>query len=145
MNRIDLEGRKAVVTGGAQGIGYAIAERLLESGAAVAIWDKDGEEVEAAAERLAVLGYDNVETKIADGYHGCPECGPFDAIVVTAAADHVPPPLVDQLKLGGRMVIPVGGMFATQHLTLVEKTGSGEILTRQLLPVRFVPFTRRRQ
>jgi protein-L-isoaspartate(D-aspartate) O-methyltransferase len=97
---------------------------------------------ETAAERLAALGYANVETKIADGYHGWPECGPFDAIVVTAAADHVPPPLVDQLKPGGRMVIPVGGMFATQHLTLVEKTGSGEVLTRQLLPVRFVPFTR---
>ena len=97
---------------------------------------------EAATTRLAALGYDNVETKIADGYHGWPECGPFDGIVVTAAADHVPPPLVDQLKPGGRMVIPVGGMFATQHLTLVEKTGSGEVLTRQLLPVRFVPFTR---
>ena len=97
---------------------------------------------EAAAKRLAALGYANVETKIADGYHGWPECGPFDAIVVTAAADHVPPPLVEQLKPGGRMVIPVGGMFATQHLTLVEKTESGEVLTRQLLPVRFVPFTR---
>jgi protein-L-isoaspartate(D-aspartate) O-methyltransferase len=100
---------------------------------------------EAAAERLTALGYANVETKIADGYHGWPECGPFDGIVVTAAADHVPPPLVDQLKPGGRMVIPVGGMFAIQHLTLVEKTGSGEVLTRQLLPVRFVPFTRRGQ
>jgi protein-L-isoaspartate(D-aspartate) O-methyltransferase len=97
---------------------------------------------EAAAEHLAAQGYGNVETKIADGYHGWPECGPFDGIVVTAAADHVPPPLVDQLKPGGRMVIPVGGMFATQHLTLVEKTGSGEVLTRQILPVRFVPFTR---
>ncbi len=100
---------------------------------------------EAAAERLTALGYANVETKIADGYYGWPECGPFDGIVVTAAADHVPPPLVDQLKPGGRMVIPVGGMFAVQHLTLVEKTGSGEVLTRQLLPVRFVPFTRRKQ
>jgi protein-L-isoaspartate(D-aspartate) O-methyltransferase len=97
---------------------------------------------EAATGNLAAQGYGNVETKIADGYHGWPECGPFDGIVVTAAADHVPPPLVDQLKPGGRMVIPVGGMFATQHLTLVEKTGSGEVLTRQLLPVRFVPFTR---
>lgn len=97
---------------------------------------------EAAAQRLAVLGYDNVETKVADGYHGWSECGPFDGIVVTAVADHVPPPLVDQLKLGGRMVIPVGGMFSTQHLTLIEKTESGEILTRQLLPVRFVPFRR---
>ena len=100
---------------------------------------------EAAAERLTALGYGNVEAKIADGYHGWPECGPFDGIVVTAAADHVPPPLVDQLKPGGRMVIPVGGMFATQYLTLVEKTGSGEVLTRQLLPVRFVPFTRAAQ
>ncbi|MEE8455395.1 MAG: protein-L-isoaspartate(D-aspartate) O-methyltransferase [Limibaculum sp.] len=100
---------------------------------------------EAAAERLAALGYANVETRIADGYHGWPECGPFDGIVVTAAADHVPPPLVDQLKPGGRMVIPVGGMFAVQHLTLVEKTASGEVLTRQLLPVRFVPFTRAKQ
>ena len=100
---------------------------------------------EAAAGRLAALGYANVETKIADGYHGWPECGPFDGIVVTAAADHVPPPLVDQLKPGGRMVIPVGGMFAIQHLTLVEKTETGEVLTRQLLPVRFVPFTRRGQ
>jgi protein-L-isoaspartate(D-aspartate) O-methyltransferase len=100
---------------------------------------------EAAAERLAALGYANVETRIADGYHGWPDCGPFDGIVVTAAADHVPPPLVDQLKPGGRMVIPVGGMFAVQHLTLVEKTGSGEVLTRQLLPVRFVPFTRAKQ
>jgi protein-L-isoaspartate(D-aspartate) O-methyltransferase len=97
---------------------------------------------EAAVENLAAQGYGNVKTKIADGYHGWPECGPFDGIVVTAAADHVPPPLVDQLKPGGRMVIPVGGMFATQHLTLVEKTGSGEVLTRQILPVRFVPFTR---
>jgi protein-L-isoaspartate(D-aspartate) O-methyltransferase len=96
---------------------------------------------EAATERLAALGFANVAVKIADGYHGWQECGPFDGIVVTAAADHVPPPLVDQLKPGGRMVIPVGGMFATQHLTLVEKTGSGEVLTRQLLPVRFVPFT----
>jgi protein-L-isoaspartate(D-aspartate) O-methyltransferase len=97
---------------------------------------------EAAVENLAAQGYGNVKTKIADGYYGWPECGPFDGIVVTAAADHVPPPLVDQLKPGGRMVIPVGGMFATQHLTLLEKTGSGEVLTRQILPVRFVPFTR---
>ena len=99
----------------------------------------------AAGERTAALGYVNVATKIAGGCRGGPDCVPFDGIVVTAAADHVPPPLVDQLKPGGRMVIPVGGMFAIQHLTLVEKTGSGEVLTRQLLPVRFVPFTRAAQ
>jgi protein-L-isoaspartate(D-aspartate) O-methyltransferase len=97
---------------------------------------------EAAAVRLSELGYDNVDVKVADGYHGWPECGPFDGIVVTAAADHVPPPLVDQLKPGGHMVIPVGGRFAVQYLTLVEKTAAGELVTRQLLPVRFVPFTR---
>ncbi|HEU0222914.1 MAG TPA: protein-L-isoaspartate(D-aspartate) O-methyltransferase [Paracoccaceae bacterium] len=97
---------------------------------------------EAAIARLAELGYRNVETRIGDGYHGWPECGPFDGILVTAAADHVPPPLVQQLKPGGRMVIPVGGPFAVQFLTLVEKNASGEVRSRQLLPVRFVPFTR---
>jgi protein-L-isoaspartate(D-aspartate) O-methyltransferase len=95
-----------------------------------------------AAALLEELGYDNIETKIADGYHGWPECGPFDGIVVTAAADHVPPPLVAQLRPGGRMVIPVGHAFATQHLILVEKTADGEITSRQLLPVRFVPLQR---
>jgi protein-L-isoaspartate(D-aspartate) O-methyltransferase len=95
-----------------------------------------------AAERLGRLGFDDVEVRVADGYHGWPECGPFDAIVVTAAADHVPPPLVEQLKPGGRMAIPVGSVFGIQHLTLVEKTAAGEVRVRQLLPVRFVPLTR---
>jgi protein-L-isoaspartate(D-aspartate) O-methyltransferase len=96
----------------------------------------------AAAERLERLGYANVDVRVADGYQGWPECGPFDAILVTAAADHVPPPLVRQLKPGGHMVVPVGGVFAIQHLTLVEKTELGRVRTRQLLPVRFVPLTR---
>ncbi len=96
----------------------------------------------AAAARLARLGYRNVTVRIADGYHGWPDCGPFDGIVVTAAADHVPPPLVAQLKPGGRMVIPVGRPFATQFLILVEKTKAGEVHSRQILPVRFVPFRR---
>ncbi len=99
----------------------------------------------AAAERLQRLGYANVETRIGDGYYGWPSCGPFDAIVVTAAAGQVPPPLIEQLKPGGRMVIPVGGPFAIQHLVLVRKQADGTVTTRQLLPVRFVPFTRRRQ
>jgi protein-L-isoaspartate(D-aspartate) O-methyltransferase len=97
---------------------------------------------ETAAERLARLGYGNVEARVGDGYHGWPECGPFDGIVVTAAADHVPPPLVAQLKPGARMVIPVGSAFGIQHLTLVEKTAAGEVRARQLLPVSFVPLTR---
>jgi len=95
----------------------------------------------SAAERLRRLGYANVTVRAGDGYHGWPERGPFDAIVVTAAADHVPPPLVKQLKPGGKMVIPIGGPFFTQVLTFVEKDGRGRIRTRQLLPVRFVPLT----
>ena len=92
-------------------------------------------------ERLPKLGYDNVTTKLGDGYYGWAEHGPFDAIVVTAAASHVPPPLVEQLKPGGRMVIPVGGRFQTQHLLLIEKTANGDIRTRQITAVRFVPLT----
>ena len=96
----------------------------------------------AAAARLARLGYDNVEVRIGDGYNGWETCGPFDSIIVTAAAGHVPPPLVRQLKSGGRMVIPVGGPFAPQQLVLVEKRTDGRVTTRQLLPVRFVPLRR---
>lgn len=100
---------------------------------------------ETAARHLKDLGYDNVQTRIGDGYFGWPECGPFDGILVTAAAGHVPPPLVKQLKPGGRMVIPVGSVFGPQFLVLVEKTSGGQITTRQLLPVRFVPLTRESQ
>jgi protein-L-isoaspartate(D-aspartate) O-methyltransferase len=98
-----------------------------------------------ATDRLAELGFDNVRTKIGDGYDGWPDCGPFDGIVVTAAASHIPPPLVRQLKPGGRMVIPVGPPFAVQHLTLVYKDAAGAVTTRQLLPVAFVPFRRATQ
>jgi protein-L-isoaspartate(D-aspartate) O-methyltransferase len=96
----------------------------------------------AAEERLERLGYDNVRTSTGDGYYGAPEAAPFDAIVVTAAANQVPPPLIQQLKPGGRMVIPVGGGFALQHLMLVEKDEGSRVRTRQTLPVRFVPLTR---
>ena len=94
-----------------------------------------------AASRLAQLGYGNVTTSLGDGYFGWPEHAPFDAIVVTAAASHVPPPLIEQLKPGGRMVIPVGGRFTVQYLLLLEKTEEEEILTRQITAVRFVPLT----
>ncbi|MCK4707577.1 MAG: protein-L-isoaspartate O-methyltransferase, partial [Gammaproteobacteria bacterium] len=77
----------------------------------------------------------------ADGYNGWPEHAPFDSIIVTAAISHIPPPLVQQLKKGGRMVIPVGTRFQTQYLTMVEKDLQGKITTRQVLPVIFVPFT----
>jgi protein-L-isoaspartate(D-aspartate) O-methyltransferase len=94
-----------------------------------------------AGDRLARLGYDTVVTRLGDGYFGWEEHAPFDAIVVTAAASHVPPPLIEQLKPGGRMVIPVGGRFAVQYLLLLEKSATGEILTRQITAVRFVPLT----
>ncbi len=95
----------------------------------------------AATHRLRALGYDNVHTRIGDGYYGWPKAGPFDAIVVTAAAPAVPPPLLRQLKPGGRMVIPVGSSFFTQTLMLVRKDARGRVRTQQILPVRFVPLT----
>ena len=94
-----------------------------------------------SAARLKRLGYENVTTKLADGYNGWEEHAPYDAIVVTAAASHVPPPLVQQLKPGGRMIIPVGGRFMTQQLLLLEKTLDNEVITRQVAAVRFVPLT----
>ncbi|MCK5192208.1 MAG: protein-L-isoaspartate(D-aspartate) O-methyltransferase [Desulfobulbaceae bacterium] len=95
----------------------------------------------SAAKRLKSLGYTNVETKLGDGYYGWEEHAPFDAIMVTAAAGQIPPPLIKQLKPGGRMIIPVGGAFMTQYLILVEKRIDGTVSTRQILPVRFVPLT----
>ena len=97
-----------------------------------------------ATARLERLGYDNVTTKLGDGYYGWEEHAPFDAIVVTAAASHVPPPLVQQLRPGGHMIIPVGGRFMIQQLLLLEKTDDDEVITRQIAAVSFVPLTRGR-
>lgn len=96
-----------------------------------------------AAERLKQLGYKQVVVKQGDGYLGWPEHGPFDAIIVTAGAEHVPPPLVEQLKRGGRMVIPVGGAWAVQSLVVIEKLSDGTVRKREDIPVRFVPLTGR--
>jgi len=98
-----------------------------------------------AAERLGRLGYSTVRVKTGDGYYGWEEHAPFDAIIVTCAAGHVPPPLLEQLKPGGRMIIPVGGVYETQYLVLVTKDQQGECRSRQLLPVAFVPMTGRIQ
>jgi len=95
-----------------------------------------------AMETLERLGYTNVSVRIGDGYRGWPEHAPFDAIVVTAAPEQVPEPLIQQLKPGGRLVIPVGSRGQTQSLQVLEKMTSGEIQTTDVLPVRFVPFTR---
>jgi len=96
---------------------------------------------ETATDRLGRFGFDNVETRIGDGYYGWEAAAPFDGIVVTAAASHIPPPLVQQLAAGARMVIPVGDQFTVQQLMLVEKEDDGTVTTRQLMPVRFVPLT----
>jgi protein-L-isoaspartate(D-aspartate) O-methyltransferase len=99
---------------------------------------------ERAKSLLAQLGYHNVAVRIGDGYKGWPQAAPFDAIVVTAAPDHVPQPLVNQLKPGGRMVIPVGSQVAGQDLLLITKSADGRTVSRRTLPVRFVPLTRGR-
>jgi protein-L-isoaspartate(D-aspartate) O-methyltransferase len=97
----------------------------------------------AAAERLKKRGYNKVRVKQADGYYGWKENGPYDAIIVTAAAEFVPPPLIEQLKDNGKMIIPIGSPFMTQTLMLIQKEGK-KIKTKNLLPVRFVPFTRKK-
>jgi protein-L-isoaspartate(D-aspartate) O-methyltransferase len=122
------------------GSGYqaAVLAELAKSVFSIEIVEPLGK---AAHERLQRLGYRQVDVKVADGYYGWPEHAPFDAIMVTAAASHVPPPLVRQLKRGGRMIIPVGTAFLTQHLMLVEKQRDGSVVSRQILPVQFVPLT----
>ena len=95
-----------------------------------------------AKQLLESLNYDNVEVILGDGYFGHEKQAPYNAIVVTAAAEYIPPPLIAQLKDGGKMVIPVGSPFLVQTLMLVEKHGD-KITTTNLMPVRFVPFTRR--
>ena len=122
------------------GSGYqaAILAELVRTVYSIEIIEALGEE---ARERLKRLGYRNVEIHLGDGYYGWEEHAPFDAIVVTAAASYIPPPLIRQLRPGGRMIIPVGSRFMTQQLVLVEKDTEGKLTTRQILPVRFVPLT----
>ena len=93
-----------------------------------------------AAATLARLGYTNVKTRIGDGYQGWPEAAPFDAIIVTAAPDHIPRALIEQLNPGGRLVIPVGTLL--QELMVVRKAADGSTLNETIVPVRFVPLTR---
>lgn len=122
------------------GSGYqaAILAELADRVYTMEIIEPLGRKAEKSLQDLKVK---NVEVRIGDGYYGWPGKGPFDAIVVTAAASHIPPPLVSQLKPGGRMVIPVGSPFMVQQLVMVEKEENGQIRTRQILPVRFVTLT----
>ncbi|MFO0853564.1 MAG: protein-L-isoaspartate(D-aspartate) O-methyltransferase [Candidatus Brocadia sapporoensis] len=124
------------------GSGYqtAVLSRLVRQVYTIEIVKDLGEK---ARLRLKTLGYDNVEVMIGDGYKGWPEHAPFDAIIVTAAAEHIPPPLIDQLKPGGRIVIPVGGVYAVQDLMLITKDASSKVIKESIIPVRFVPLLRK--
>jgi len=117
------------------GVGYqaAILARLVKQVYTVDIID---ELAQAAGRRLGRLGYTNIEVRTGNGYYGWPEHAPFDKIIVTAAPDLVPPPLLAQLKAGGKMVIPTG-IPDKQQLVLVEKSADGKLTTREVLPVRF--------
>ncbi len=123
------------------GSGYQAAV-LAELGAQVYTIEIVAELGQRSAQTLKELGYSAVATRIGDGYLGWPEAAPFDAIVVTAAADEIPKPLLEQLKPGGRLVIPVGAVFDAQDLLLVTKSEDGKTSEREVLPVRFVPLTR---
>ncbi len=129
---------KVLEVGTGSGYQAAILSTLIDKVYSIEIIEPLGQQ---AKERLERLGYTNVQCRIGDGYYGWEEHGPYDGIIVTAAASHVPPPLLRQLKPGGRIVIPVGSRFLTQQLLLVEKDAEGKITTHQVLPVRFVPLT----
>ncbi|HET7202554.1 MAG TPA: protein-L-isoaspartate(D-aspartate) O-methyltransferase [Steroidobacteraceae bacterium] len=131
-------GCRALEVGTGSGYQAAVLSRLCAQVYTLEIVEPLGRQ---ARERLARLGYDNVAVRIGDGYYGWPDVAPFDVIVVTAVAGHVPPPLLKQLKPGGRMVLPVGTRFTTQQLVLVTKRADGRVTTRQMLPVAFVPLT----
>jgi protein-L-isoaspartate(D-aspartate) O-methyltransferase len=136
----DVNERSVVLEIGT-GSGYqaAVLAEIVDEVFTIEIVETLGRRAAATLERL---GYGNVHTRIGDGYAGWPERAPFDAIVVTAAPDAVPQPLIEQLAVGGRLVVPVGPPDRTQSLQVLEKRPDGTIETTQVLPVLFVPFTR---
>lgn len=131
--------------------GDRVFELGTGSGYQAAVLDALGAEVysieiipelgESARRILDETGHQKVQTRIGDGYFGWEEAGPFDGIIVTAASDHIPPPLIRQLKPGGRMLIPVGSRYVTQKLVLVTRDEQGAVRTQEILPVTFVPLT----
>jgi protein-L-isoaspartate(D-aspartate) O-methyltransferase len=134
-------GDRALEVGTGSGYQAAVLSRLVSHVYSIEIVEPLARQAE---ERLATLGYTNVSVRAGDGYAGWSAMGPFDVIVVTAAPEQVPPPLIAQLRAGGRMVIPVGASADVQDLLLIEKAASGRTRTRRVTPVRFVPFQRGR-
>ncbi len=132
------KGQKILEIGTGSGYQAAVLAEIVDDVYTIEIVEELGKR---AKRDLKKIGYNNIHIKIGDGYNGWEEHAPFDAIVVTAAAEYIPPPLIKQLKDGGKMIIPVGTQFMTQQLVLVEKT-DGKVRSRNVMPVRFVPFTR---
>ena len=132
-------GMKVLEIGTGSGYQAAVLAEIVDQVYTIEIVEPLGK---TAKTKLDNLGYKNIYFKLADGYYGWEEHAPYDAIVVTAASEFIPPPLIEQLKEGGKMIIPVGAPFTSQHLMLVEKKKDGKWKTKNLLPVRFVPFTR---
>ena len=123
------------------GSGYqaAVLSRLVEHVFSIEVVPELAKQAE---QRLRRLGYHNVSTRLGDGWNGWPEEAPFDAILVTAAPERLPPPLLEQIKLGGRMVAPVGNRWEGQDLQVVERRPDGETSTQLVIPVVFVPLVR---
>ncbi len=140
---LDLEPGDRVLEIGT-GSGYQAAV-LAELGCRVYTIEIIPELAASAIRRLAELGYGDVAVRVGDGYLGWPEEAPFDKIIVTAAPPEMPQALVEQLGAPGKLVAPIGPVFSTQQLVLLEKTGGGELREEQLLPVRFVPMVRKKQ
>lgn len=132
------KGQKILEIGTGSGYQAAVLAEIVEEVYTIEIVEPLGMR---AKRDLEDLGYKNIHFKIGDGYNGWEEHAPFDAIIVTAAAEYIPSPLIAQLKDGGKMIIPVGSQFITQQLVLIEKTDD-KIRSRNVMPVRFVPFTR---
>jgi len=130
------EGEKALEVGTGSGYQAAILSEIIDEVYTIEIFEELGI---SAKKRLGHLGYRDVKVRVDDGYYGWPEKAPFDVIIVTCAVDHIPPSLIEQLKEGGRMCLPLGSPFLVQTLMLVEKKG-GQVTSRSILPVRFVPL-----
>lgn len=133
-------GDKVLEVGTGSGYQAAVLAEIVRAVLSIEIVESLGRE---AARALAAAGYRNVQTRIGDGYAGWPDEAPFDGIIVTAAAPYVPQPLIDQLKNGGRLVIPLGEPQGTQSLFVIDKDARGTVTRRKVLDVRFVPLTRR--
>lgn len=133
-------GDKVLEVGTGSGYQAAVLAEMVRAVYSIEIVEPLGR---AAARALADAGYRNVHTRIGDGYAGWPDDAPFDAIIVTAATPQVPQPLIDQLKTGGRLVIPLGESGGAQSLYVIERDARGVITRRKVLDVRFVPLTRR--